>query len=44
MLITADHGNAEQMVNPKTGEVHTAHTNNLGMISKMTSFVDLVIV
>ncbi|VVM23511.1 2,3-bisphosphoglycerate-independent phosphoglycerate mutase (EC [uncultured Gammaproteobacteria bacterium] len=28
MLITADHGNAEQMVNPKTGEVHTAHTNN----------------
>ncbi len=29
MLITADHGNAEQMVNPKTGEAHTAHTNNL---------------
>ncbi|MCS5592878.1 MAG: 2,3-bisphosphoglycerate-independent phosphoglycerate mutase [Gammaproteobacteria bacterium] len=29
MLITADHGNAEQMVNPETGEVHTAHTNNL---------------
>ena len=28
MLITADHGNVEQMVNPKTGEVHTAHTNN----------------
>ncbi len=28
MLITADHGNAEKMVNPKTGEVHTAHTNN----------------
>lgn len=28
MLITADHGNAEQMVNPQTGEVHTAHTNN----------------
>jgi len=28
MLITADHGNAEQMVNPKTGKVHTAHTNN----------------
>ncbi len=28
MLITADHGNAEQMVNPNTGEVHTAHTNN----------------
>jgi len=28
ILITADHGNAEQMVNPETGEVHTAHTNN----------------
>ncbi len=28
LLITADHGNAEQMINPKTGEVHTAHTNN----------------
>ena len=28
MLITADHGNAEQMLNPESGEVHTAHTNN----------------
>jgi 2,3-bisphosphoglycerate-independent phosphoglycerate mutase len=27
-LITADHGNAEQMENPKTGEPHTAHTSN----------------
>ncbi|MGH9879975.1 MAG: 2,3-bisphosphoglycerate-independent phosphoglycerate mutase [Pyrinomonadaceae bacterium] len=27
-LITADHGNAEQMINPKTGEPHTAHTTN----------------
>lgn len=26
-LITADHGNAEQMVNPQTGQAHTAHTN-----------------
>ncbi|ART82279.1 phosphoglycerate mutase (2,3-diphosphoglycerate-independent) [Oceanisphaera profunda] len=26
-LITADHGNAEQMVNPITGQVQTAHTN-----------------
>ncbi|MBI3078298.1 MAG: 2,3-bisphosphoglycerate-independent phosphoglycerate mutase [Deltaproteobacteria bacterium] len=26
MLITADHGNAEQLVNPETGEPHTAHT------------------
>lgn len=28
-LITADHGNAEQMVDPQTGETHTAHTTNL---------------
>jgi len=27
-IITADHGNAEQMKNPKTGEPHTAHTSN----------------
>ncbi len=26
-LITADHGNAEMMVNPATGGIHTAHTN-----------------
>lgn len=25
-LITADHGNAEMMVNPETGQPHTAHT------------------
>jgi 2,3-bisphosphoglycerate-independent phosphoglycerate mutase len=28
MLITADHGNAEQMIDFKTGEPHTAHTSN----------------
>jgi len=28
LLITADHGNAEQMMNPETGEPHTAHTTN----------------
>jgi 2,3-bisphosphoglycerate-independent phosphoglycerate mutase len=28
LLITADHGNAEQMVDPKTGQPHTAHTLN----------------
>ncbi|WP_342805151.1 2,3-bisphosphoglycerate-independent phosphoglycerate mutase [Alteromonas sp. M12] len=28
-LITADHGNAEQMVNAKTGQAHTAHTSEL---------------
>ena len=27
-LITADHGNAEQMLDLKTGQPHTAHTNN----------------
>ncbi|MBF9001286.1 2,3-bisphosphoglycerate-independent phosphoglycerate mutase [Vibrio nitrifigilis] len=27
LLITADHGNAEMMVNPETGGTHTAHTN-----------------
>ncbi len=27
-LITADHGNAELMIDPKTGEPHTAHTSN----------------
>jgi 2,3-bisphosphoglycerate-independent phosphoglycerate mutase len=27
-LITSDHGNAELMINPKTGEPHTAHTTN----------------
>jgi 2,3-bisphosphoglycerate-independent phosphoglycerate mutase len=29
MLITADHGNAEQMLDEDTGQPHTAHTNNL---------------
>jgi 2,3-bisphosphoglycerate-independent phosphoglycerate mutase len=28
LLITADHGNAEQMVDRTTGQPHTAHTNN----------------
>ncbi len=28
IIITADHGNAEQMVDYITGEHHTAHTNN----------------
>ena len=29
LIITADHGNAEQMIDLKTGEPHTAHTTNL---------------
>ncbi|QEL09707.1 2,3-bisphosphoglycerate-independent phosphoglycerate mutase [Kushneria phosphatilytica] len=28
-LVTADHGNAEQMVDPETGKPHTAHTTFL---------------
>lgn len=27
-IVTADHGNAEQMVDPETGKPHTAHTTN----------------
>ncbi|HEX6183964.1 MAG TPA: 2,3-bisphosphoglycerate-independent phosphoglycerate mutase, partial [Pyrinomonadaceae bacterium] len=27
-LITADHGNCEQMIDPTTGQPHTAHTSN----------------
>ena len=29
MFVTADHGNADVMVNPKTKKPHTAHTTNL---------------
>ncbi len=29
LVITADHGNAEMMENPKTHEPHTSHTTNL---------------
>ena len=29
VIITADHGNAEQMVDPETGGIFTAHTTNL---------------
>jgi len=28
MIVTADHGNCEMMVDPKTGGPHTAHTTN----------------
>lgn len=28
LVVTADHGNAEQMINPETGNPHTAHTTN----------------
>ena len=29
MIVTADHGNCETMVDPATGGPHTAHTTNL---------------
>jgi len=29
LLLTADHGNIEQMVDKETGQPHTAHTTNL---------------
>ncbi|MGH9580575.1 MAG: 2,3-bisphosphoglycerate-independent phosphoglycerate mutase, partial [Terriglobales bacterium] len=28
MILTADHGNAEMMIDPETGGPHTAHTTN----------------
>jgi 2,3-bisphosphoglycerate-independent phosphoglycerate mutase len=28
MLVTADHGNIEQMLDPGSGQQHTAHTTN----------------
>ncbi len=28
MIVTADHGNAEQMINPQTGNADTEHTSN----------------
>ena len=28
MIVTADHGNAEMMMDPRTGQAHTAHTMN----------------
>jgi 2,3-bisphosphoglycerate-independent phosphoglycerate mutase len=29
LLVTADHGNCEMMIDPETGGPHTAHTTNL---------------
>jgi 2,3-bisphosphoglycerate-independent phosphoglycerate mutase len=29
MIVTADHGNCETMIDPVTGGAHTAHTTNL---------------
>ncbi|HET9064586.1 MAG TPA: 2,3-bisphosphoglycerate-independent phosphoglycerate mutase [Gemmatimonadales bacterium] len=42
VLVTADHGNAEQMIDPVTGGPHTAHTTNpvplIGIGPGFTSF------
>ena len=43
MLITADHGNAEQMIDYKTGEPHTAHTTNPVPLILVTENEDLKI-
>lgn len=44
MLITADHGNCEQMSDPSTGQPHTAHTSEevplIYMGSKEVAFKD----
>ena len=37
LIITADHGNAEQMIDYKTGEPHTTHTTNPVPIILVTS-------
>ena len=46
LLVTADHGNAEMMMDPQTGGPHTAHTRNLvplvliGCDQRVASLVD----
>ena len=41
LLITADHGNAEQMIDYSTGEPHTAHTTNPVPLILVTNNKDL---
>jgi len=41
LIITADHGNAEQMIDYKTGEPHTAHTTNPVPIILITENKDI---
>ena len=43
MLITADHGNCEQMIDYKTGDPHTAHTTNPVPLILVTKNEDLKI-
>jgi 2,3-bisphosphoglycerate-independent phosphoglycerate mutase len=37
VLLTADHGNAETMVDPETGKIQTAHTSNRVWLSIISS-------
>lgn len=41
LLITADHGNCEQMIDYTTGEPHTAHTTNLVPLVLITEKQDI---
>ena len=41
VLLTADHGNAEQMADPETGEIQTAHTTNPVWLSLISRRKDL---
>lgn len=43
LIITADHGNAEQMIDYKTGEPHTAHTTNPVPIILITADASLTL-
>ena len=41
-IVTADHGNCEVMVDPDTGEPHTAHTTNLVPVALVRSRLALL--
>jgi len=36
LIVTADHGNAEQMIDPASGQPHTAHTTNRVPLALLT--------
>ncbi len=47
MLVTSDHGNCEQMIDPETGGPHTAHTTNpvpLVLVQEGDQALDCVLV
>ena len=43
IVVTADHGNAEQMIDYETGEPHTAHTLNPVPVILVTHWQDVVL-